>query len=202
MSIEAWKIKEQEKEKKSFNEKDRQKEELRQREYQKIKEKINITAKTDKDLEELKELFSKWLISKETLDSIIKWKNIAKDEIDEIFNKIDEIEVLKEIDKYLPKELRITKDEYLKAIKDPIFKTQVLVKINTALTIISNQITWDSPLWLNLFSWYLMLLDKNLFLVQENTIDIKESLDNLEEKKKVTLLGKIIKFFSDLFLNK
>jgi hypothetical protein len=36
---------------------------------------------------------------------------------------------------------------------------------------------------LNLFSGFLTILDKNLKIVQENTIDIKENLKKIDEKK-------------------
>jgi archaellum biogenesis protein FlaJ (TadC family) len=47
---------------------------------------------------------------------------------------------MEKIDEYLPKEYRITKEEYKKALSDNIFRTQILTKIDVALTIIYNQI--------------------------------------------------------------
>jgi hypothetical protein len=61
-------------------------------------------------------------------------------DIEVIFQKIDEIENMEKIDEYLPKEYRITKEEYKKALIDGIFRTQMLTKIDVALTIIYNQI--------------------------------------------------------------
>jgi hypothetical protein len=46
------------------------------------------------------------------------------------------MEDLKDVDKYLPVELRITKEDYSKAMTDDIFRVQTLTKLNTALTVI------------------------------------------------------------------
>ncbi len=203
MSVEAWKLKETEKKKETLDEKKLlAKEELRQREFQKTKEQITLWEQTNKSLDELRELLEKWLLRQETIDSVMSWNNISPDEIEEIFTKIDEIENVNDIDKYLPREFRITKDEYFKALEDKLFRAQILTKINTALTIISHQITWDTPMWLNLFSWFLILLDKNLVIIQENNIDVKNSLEWLDKNSNLTLWQKIKKFFTNLFLNK
>lgn len=203
MSVEAGKLKSEEKKKETLDEKKLlAKEKLKQKEFQKTKEQIILSEQTNKSLDELKDLCEKWLLSQKTIDAVFSWKIISQDELKEIFTKIDEIEQVEKIEKYLPKEFRITKDEYFKALENKIFRTQVLVKINTALTIISHQITWDTPIWINLFSWFLTLLDKNLVIIQENNIDVKNSLENLEKKPKLSLWEKLKKFFCDLFLNK
>jgi hypothetical protein len=59
-------------------------------------------------------------------------------------------------------------------------------------------------MWLNLFSGFLTILDKNLIIVQENTIDIKNNLKKIDEKKfwkkedNRSLLEKIIDFFKEI----
>jgi len=103
-------------------------------------------------------------------------------EIEEIFTKIDEIEEIKDIDKYLPKENRISKEEYTKAIYDDIFRIQTLIKIKTALAILSTQINPENWFWINIFKWFLLVLDKNLIKIQENHIDIKNSLESIDLK--------------------
>jgi hypothetical protein len=54
-------------------------------------------------------------------------------------------------------------------------------------------------MWLNLFTWYLAILDKNLVQIQENTIDVKDCLQKVEDKKhppkKLSFLEKIKEFF-------
>jgi inorganic pyrophosphatase len=61
-----------------------------------------------------------------------------------IFQKIDEIENIENIDEYLPKEYRITKEEYKNALSNDIFRVQIITKINVALSIIYNQIKPES----------------------------------------------------------
>lgn len=183
MGVESWAINEQEKKKKKLSEKEVSENNSKILEHQKIKEKVSVEIEAENDLFDLKELVIKWIITKETATKIIEWTNIDETTIKEIFEKIDELEELKDIDNYIPAELRISKDDYTKALHDDIFRIQIITKLDTALTLIANKINPDSALGLNLFSWFLTVLDKNLIIVQENTIDIKDNLKTVSEKK-------------------
>ncbi|MDD5770560.1 MAG: hypothetical protein PHE25_06320 [Candidatus Gracilibacteria bacterium] len=202
MSVEAGKLKNEEEKKKKVEKEDLKKQEDKLQEARILKERNDILSISDKSLQDLESLLDKGIISENTFKDILKGKEISKTQIEEIFDKIDQIEDIKDIDKYLPKNLRISKEEYKQALEDTIVRTQVLTKINTALTIIVEQINPSSGIGLNLFSGFLTVLDKNLILVQENTIDIKDSLEDLNKKhetKKLSLWKKIINFFRDLF---
>jgi len=54
------------------------------------------------------------------------------------------VEELKDIDKYLPASLRITKEDYHTALHDDIFRVQTITKLETALTLLSQQINPDT----------------------------------------------------------
>jgi len=183
MPIEAWSLKESENKKKKVTEKEQQENSKKITEHHKIKEKIWVEIEAEENLLDLKELVKSGVISKETAEKVVFWDDIEDDIINEIFEKINEIEDIKDVDKYLPKELRITREDYVKALHNDIFRVQMLTKLDSALTIISWQINPDSAMWLNLFSWFLTVLDKNLILVQEHTIDVKDSLEEIDEKK-------------------
>lgn len=205
MSIENnWIFSEKNNEKLKNTEKEKKLEVKKQVEFQKTKEKIDISQKSEDEIFYLKELVEKWLVTKEVAEKIISWENMSNKEIEEIFDKIDEIEDIKNIDNYLPQNLRIKKDDYLKAIQDDIFRVQVLTKIDTALTLISQKINPDWGMWMNLFTWFLSILDKNLILIQENTIDIKDSLKEIDNKKfpkkedSRSFFRKIIDFIKEL----
>lgn len=208
MVNEAWKLKDQNNTSKEKIEKDNEQIKKKNLEHKAVKEKISIEIEAENQISKLKELIESWVISKETAEKIIEWENISESEINDIFNKIDEIEEIKNIDDYLPKELRINHDEYIKALHDDIFRVQILTKLNSALALISKQINPDSAMWLNLFSWFLIVLDKNLIKVQENTIDIKDNLEVIEEKKywkKIdnrNIFQKIIDFVKEVFSSK
>lgn len=180
-------------------------EEQKQLEFKMKKEEIYVEINSEKQLENLKELVSKWLITNETAKKILVWEEISNDEIKEMFEKINQIEEIKDIDKYLPKEYRITQEQYLKAINDDIFMVQILTKLDYALTILVKQIVPDSSSWLNIFSSFIWILDKNLILIQENTIDIKIWLKKVDEQKspkqniKLSFRQKIINFIKELF---
>jgi len=204
MWIESGALNEEEKKKKKLSEKEVQDNLVKTLEHQKVKEKISIEIEVEEDLANLKELVEKGIITKDVAEQIIEWEDIGEEAIKEIFEKIDQIDEIKDIDKYIPEELRITKEDYSKALTDDIFRVQLLTKLDSALTLLANKINPDSAMWLNLFSGFLTVLDKNLIIVQENTIDIKENLKEVDEKKfwkkedKRTLWQKIIDFIKEI----
>jgi hypothetical protein len=110
---------------------------------------------------------------------------------------------IKDVDKYLPFNLRISKDDYHKAIHDDIFRVQTITKLNTALTVLARQISPDSSTGINLFSGFLTVLDKNLVVLQENTIDVKDNLSEIHDKKfpqpKLTWWEGLKTFIKELF---
>ncbi len=205
MGVESWAMNEEEKKKKALSEKDIKENNKKIIEHQKVKEKISVEIEAEDSLNDLKDLIDKWVITKETANKIVEWENIDETTIKEIFEKIDQLEEIKDIDNYLPIELRISRDDYSRALHDDIFRLQTITKLDSALTLIANKINPDSALGLNLFSWFLTVLDKNLVLVQENTIDIKDNLKEVDEKKhgkKIdmrSLWEKIVDFLKDIF---
>lgn len=204
MAVETWKLSESTKtlDKKKTKEKELQ-EEVKSLEFKKTKEKISTLETTESKLEALKEMLANWEIDEETkklLEKVIASEDIDESDVEVIFQKIDEIEDMEDIDKYLPKENRITKEEYKKALTDSIFRTQTLTKIDVALTILYTQLNPKDWMWLNLFKWYLIALDKNLIKLQENHIDIKESLVEIDEKiNKLSLWQRFVKFLKEIF---
>jgi hypothetical protein len=86
---------------------------------------------------------------------------------------------------------------------DDIFRVQTLTKLDTALTVIWQQVVPDASSGVNLFSWFLSVLDKNLVILQENTIDVKDNLTEIHEKKfsepHLSLWTQFVNFIKDLF---
>lgn len=202
MPIESGKYKEEEKKKKKISEKEKTFEKKKKLDLNKNKEKFKNSENSEKELNKLKILLEEWKLdesTKQLIEKIVESDSISAEEIQEIFDKIDEIENDDNISKYLPQEFRITKDEYKKSLTSDIVRLQTLIKLSTALTILSNQINPDSSMWLNLFSGFIAVLDKNLIKIQENNIDIKNSLQKVENKKKppkkLTLWESIKEFF-------
>lgn len=204
MWIESGALNEQEKKKKELSEKELKNNELKNIEHQKVKEKISVSIEAEENLLDLKELIEKWIITKDVAEKIIDWQDIWEDTIKEIFEKIDQMDEIKDINKYIPDELRVTKEDYSKALTDDIFRVQLLTRLDSSLTLLANKINPDSAMGLNLFSGFLTVLDKNLIIVQENTIDIKENLKEIDEKKfwikkdTISLWKKIIYFIKEL----
>ena len=145
------------------------------------KEKKVLLEKIDKEkkLTYLKSLVERWLINITTAEHIVEWQKLDNAQIKEIFEKMDEIEEIQDIENILPKQLRISKDEYIKALEDTIFRQDILIKLDDSLSYLYNSSN-KFPLWIiNFFSWLMRSLDKNhknTIKVQENTIDIKRSL--------------------------
>jgi len=205
MWIESGALNEEEKKKNKLSEKEIQDNLLKTLEHQKVKEKISVEIQAEEDLANLKELVEKGIITKDIAEQIIDWEDIGEEAIKEIFEKIDQIDEIKDIDKYIPEELRVTKEDYSKALSDDIFRVQLITRLDSSLTLLANKINPDSAMWLNLFSGFLTVLDKNLIIVQENTIDIKENLKEVDEKKfwkkedKRTVWQKIVDFIKEIF---
>ena len=191
------------KKKKELEEKEVAEFQQKQVEHQKMKEYIETETQTEENLHKLHDLVDEWVLTKQQAEHIADWEELTQDDVQEIFEKIDQMEDLKDVDKYLPAELRITKEDYSKAMTDDIFRVQTITKLNTALTVIWQQIVPDSSAWVNLFSWFLSVLDKNLVLLQENTIDVKDNLNEIHEKKfpkpKLSLWSSFLNFIKELF---
>ena len=189
MWVEAWILKDSEDKKKKIDKKKIVENETKQKEKQEKWKNLRENLKADEALNKMKDLINDEdlelsLDQVEMIERVISWDDLSPDVIEEILEKIDEIESTEDIDKYLPEESRITKEEYKKALTDDVFRVQIITKLDTALTILANQVTPDSAMWLNLFSWYMAMLDKKLIKIQENHIDIKDNLNEIEEKKK------------------
>lgn len=210
MGIEAGALKEQENKKKKISEEQKLKVEKGVETVKELKNKETKETKEEQknietDMDELLWLVEKWVISKETAKKVVEWEGIDEEEVKEIFEKLDEIEDIKDIDNILPQELRISRDEYIKALTDDIFRVTMLTKLDSALTLIANKISPDQAMGLNLFSWFLTVLDKNLITVQENTIDVKDSLKEVDERKfwkkedKRSFLQKLIDLIKEIF---
>ncbi len=176
MSIEKFKEKEKIK-KKEKDENEKKNEIVRVLQFEKEKKEIIEVLKHKKKLAYLKSLIEKWQISIKIAKNIIEWKCLNNENINEMLDKIDEIEDLKDIDKILPKNLRLTKEEYLIALKNKNARVKILIKINNSLDYIYNSTHVDE--FMNIFdlSWILTLFNSQLKKVQENTIDIKISLN-------------------------
>jgi len=181
MSIESWILNEEEKKKKEAIDNGKKLEHKKLLEHNRIKEKIGIEIEAENKIWNLKDLISKWIISKETANSIIRWIDVDDETINDMFDKIEQIEDIEDIDNYLPKYLRVTKDEYKKALIEETFRIQIIIKINSALNLLSKHIKPNNALPINIFSVFLSIVDRKLIIVQENCIDLR---DNLEKRSK------------------
>lgn len=197
MTIESGAYSENEKRKRELTEKERQKERKKIIETEKTKEYIKTEIETEEKLYWLQELVEAGCIDKQMVEQIIQGESIEQEAIQEIFDKIDQISDVENIAAILPSNLRITKQEYLDALNDKDLRGLAIWKLESALWFLSDMINPDSIWAMNLFSSFFTLLDKNLILVQENTIDVKKKL--LEIDKPIdnwpSVLRKIINYF-------
>ncbi len=119
--------------------------------FQKNKEKLMSRLEKDKNLAFLKSMVERDLIAVSTAEAIVSGEDLDSEVIEEIFQKIDEIEATHDIDRILPIDLRITKDEYLIAMKDPNVRKDALVKIDAALSYIYASVNPNPLSMLNFF---------------------------------------------------
>ena len=191
MWVEAWALKDDESKKIKKNEKLKKIDTDEQKEKQTKNKEIRENIKIEEAMHHMKDMINDEnldlsLDQVQLIEKVISGDEITGEMIEEILEKINEIENTEDIDKYLPKESRITSEEYKRALTNDVFRVQIITKLDAALTILSTQVSWDASAWLNLFSGYMAMLDKKLVKIQENHIDIKESLKEVEEKKNPT----------------
>ncbi len=178
MWLEAW-IFSEDKSKKNTQKEVLNSEQEKILDFQKRKEKLRQQIETNNELTRLRDLLESWDLSIEDfyiIEDIVNHIEIDEFAVSKIFEKIDEIGNNPKIDLYLPLKLRITKEEYLQALKDTQKRDDLLKKIDKVLWVLAQHISsanWDR---LGIFSSFLWLLDRNLVIIQENTIDIKNSL--------------------------
>ena len=178
MQNEAFKFSEQEKQKRKKTDFEKRKAEEQIIQAKKARECISEEEHTEHDLRKLKNLLDAHILDDALVEKVMCKTEISHDDIEEIFEKIDELEALKNIDDYLPKEQRVSKQEYAAATHDDEAAKLVIVKIEWCLTVLAHQ---ANPVSIggsmNLFSGFLTMLDKNLITIQEHHIDMKESLE-------------------------
>ena len=150
----------------------------------KSKEYVHEEEEVESDLQKLKNLLEEHIIDDTLIEKVIAKTEIDHEDIEEIFEKIDEIEALENIDDYLPKDKRITKEEYAHATHDDAAARIVIQKIEWCLSVLAAQANPGS-LWgsINIFSGFLTILDKNLITIQEHHIDMKDSLTSAPKTK-------------------
>lgn len=146
-------------------------------EYEKQKERLFMRIEKAKHLSFLKSLIERGLIGVSTAKQVLDDTNLDTETIKEIFSKIDEIDAMAEIDTLFPKTYRISQEEYIEAIENNLCREKLLLKINNSLGFIHHSIHPNNTMGiLGSFFGFMMILDKNLVRIQENTIDIKRSL--------------------------
>lgn len=153
---------------------------------EKRKEYIQTENETSKNLDHLRNLLEHHQIDESTIalvQKIASDSHIDSDEMNEILDLIDSITENKNIVKYLPNDLIVSKDEYIQALHNDEKKKQTLTKLNSALWVLARHINPSDRVWISLIGWLTMLLDKNLVVIQEAHIDLRNTLI-WEEKKK------------------
>lgn len=143
---------------------------------QKQKETIRAEEWISDDLQKLRDLLEEHIVDDALVEKVINHSELEHDEIEEIFEKIDELEAIENIDDYLPKDMRITKQEYAGATHDDAMLVQVEAKIQKALGHIASHANISQWWSINLFSGFLTMLDSNLVTIQEHNIDMQDSL--------------------------
>lgn len=151
---------------------------------QKKKEVISAEESISDDLWNLRDLLEKHVIDDVLIKKVIQEAELNHKDIEEIFEKIDEIEAIDSIDDYLPKDMRVSKEEYTAATHDDTELSRVEDKIHTALTHLSQSSAPQTGWSINLFTWFMTMLDKNLITIQEHHIDMKDSLNPWNKKTK------------------
>ncbi len=162
-----------------LSEEERKLDVARNLEFSKEKKVLLEKIEKDKKLAYLKSLVERWLIRPSTVEHIIAGTELNSAEIREIFEKIDEIEQVANIEEILPAQFRITKEAYLAALEDPMVREQVLTTLNGALDTLYLQTHSHATGIVTLFTDIFGLLSekhKTITKIQGNVIDMKRSV--------------------------
>ncbi len=149
------------------------------------------------NLKELKDMIKEWSIelNQATLEKIQKDNKLDNTEFNDIIESLEMKEVLKKIEEItnnpdieniLPKELRITQKEFKDACMDKDKRPALLMKIDTALDCVSDQVRsgwgkiWGNPLSRNIAMRenLMFLANQKIIHIQEHMIDMKNYLQN------------------------
>lgn len=140
------------------------------------KERLFEVFEKDKKLAFLKSMVERGLIDSWEVENIVSGEILELSELQEILDKIDETEMLPNIDKVLPKEYRVNKEEYIAALWNDELRLALLYKIDRALTYIYESLYPDTFSVMHFFGDIFSTLSKSLVKAQENMIDMKNSL--------------------------
>ncbi len=143
----------------------------------KNKEYVHEEEEVEHDLQKLRDLLDEHILDDALIEKVIAKTEIDHEDIEDIFKKIDELEALENIDDYLPKNMRVSKEEYAHATHDQQATKQVIIKIEKCLWVLWQHASPSMGWSINIFSGFLVMLDKNLVTIQEHHIDMKDSLD-------------------------
>ena len=181
MSIESFKQDDILKKNEKLTEKEEKEKIANNLEFQKEKEKLLRMIEKDRKLAMLKSIVERWLLRPELIHKAIAWDMLELSEVSEVLKKIEDIGKTEKIDMILPKDKRISKEEYLEALNDDVKRTILIEKINQILDHLYMLSHPFSGNVYDLFSWLLHILNHNLNKVQEYHIDVKISLLNLKK---------------------
>lgn len=151
-------------------------------EFEKEKEILIKKLEKNKELTKLKSIIERWLIKLSTIEKVTEGKKLELQEINEILSKIDEIDNIKNINSSLPRELRVNKDEYLEALRNEQRRKEMLSKLDKVLDYVFLAANPFHGSVFDMFSWLIFMLNKNLTIIQENTIDMKDFLIKHNQK--------------------
>lgn len=167
---------EQQEKKKRLESEKHEEEKAEWRERYRKKEIFATLFEKKKLLQFLKSMVERGLLKPRTARAIMAHKEVETKELEEMFTKIDAIEAIRNVEKILPNNLRLTKEEYASALKNDANRTQAIKKIEQALYFIANSHSPRSSSPVSAFLSFFAVLDTNLRTVQEHTIDLKRSL--------------------------
>lgn len=176
--FDGWKSREQDKKLETSKQKVLEKEDLI--DFQKLQKKIREKIKTKEELDKLKDFIASGILSRERVENILSGEVLNTWEIHEILEKISQLQDLDQGNKILPRNFRITQQEYLEAITNFDKKVILLKKIDTAL----DQVYLSMWGWFmaSLFSFlsYNLILSKEAQEIQWSLIDIKNDIINTQ----------------------
>lgn len=164
----------QDKERKERSERERKEEISRRMAFEKGKAEAAAERENLRQLQMLKSGVERGLVKPEAAASAAR-EMADLPGVAETLEAIELVENLPNVDSFLPRDLRLTREEFLSAVRSPDARADALAKVDAALSHLQDQ-QWGGPFSLRAILGIFTAMGRSLTAAQEAQVDVKRDL--------------------------
>lgn len=167
----------QEKERREKTELERKSEIARKISFEKEKAQAAAEREKSRKLQMLKSGVERGNIRPQDAKETAKAAGLDLPGVAETLEAIDLVENLPNVDSFLPRDLRLTREEYLQAVRSQDARTAALRKVDAALSHLQGE-QWGGPFSLRALLGIFTAMGRSLTAAQEAQVDVKRDLSS------------------------